>query len=82
MSVTSELEAFIVDEITLGRGIREIEPDEDLLSRGIIDSLGVTQLVEFLEDRFGIVVADEDLTPANFQTLKSIDAFVACKQPC
>jgi acyl carrier protein len=82
MSVTSELEAFIVDEITLGRGIREIEPDEDLLSRGIIDSLGVTQLVEFLEDRFGIVVADEDLTPANFQTLTSIDAFVTCKQPC
>jgi acyl carrier protein len=82
MSVTSELEAFIVDEITLGRGIREIEPDEDLLSRGIIDSLGVTQLVEFLEDRFGIVVTDEDLTPANFQTLNSIDAFVTCKQPC
>jgi len=82
MSVTSELETFIVDEITLGRGIREIEPDEDLLSRGIIDSLGVTQLVEFLEERFGIVVADEDLTPANFQTLNRIDAFVACKQPC
>ena len=76
MSVTSELETFIVDEITLGRGIREIEPDEDLLSRG------VTQLVEFLEERFGIVVADEDLTPANFQTLNRIDAFVACKQPC
>ena len=57
-------------------------PDEDLLSRGIIDSLGVTQLVEFLEERFGIVVADEDLTPANFRTLASIDAFVTCKQPC
>ena len=82
MSVTSELEAFIVEEITLGRGIRSIAPDDDLLAGGIIDSLGVTQLVAFLEDRFGIRVTDEELTPANFRTLAAIDAFVGCKQPC
>jgi len=82
MSVTSELEAFIVEEITLGRGIQSIAPDDDLLAGGIIDSLGVTQLVAFLEDRFGIRVTDEELTPANFRTLAAIDAFVGCKQPC
>jgi acyl carrier protein len=82
MSVTAEVEAFIVDEITLGRGIRSIAVDDDLLAGGIIDSLGVTQLVAFLEDRFGIRVADEELMPANFRTLAAIEAFVGCKQPC
>ena len=82
MSVTSELEAFIVEEITLGRGIQSIGPDDDLLAGGIMDSLGVTQLVAFLEDRFDIRVTDEELTPSNFRTLAAIEAFVGCKQPC
>ena len=82
MDRTRELEAFIVDEIALGRGIRSIEPDQDLLAGGLIDSLGVTQLVTFLEERFGIRITDDELTPANFRTLAAIEAFVGCKQPC
>ena len=82
MSVAAEVEAFVVEEIALGRGIRTIAEDDDLLAGGIIDSLGVTQLVAFLEERFGIRVTDEELTPANFRTIAAIEAFVACKQPC
>ena len=82
MTVSADVEAFIVEEITLGRGIQSIAEDDDLLVGGIIDSLGVTQLLVFLEERFGITVAEEELTPANFRTLAAIEAFVACKQPC
>jgi acyl carrier protein len=81
MSVTAELEAFIVDEITAGRGPASIAPDEDVLARGLIDSLGVTQLVAFIEERYSVRVADDELTPANFQSLASIEAFIARKRP-
>ena len=80
MSVRAELEAFIVEEIALGRGLQSIAPDEDLLARGVIDSLGVTQLVAFLEDRYAIRVTDEELTPANFQSLARLEAFVAARR--
>jgi acyl carrier protein len=82
VDVSTELEAFIVEEVALGRGLATIAPDDDLLSGGILDSLGVTQLVTFLEDRFGIRITDDELTPANFRTLAAIEAFVGCKQPC
>jgi acyl carrier protein len=82
VELTAELEAFIVDEVALGRGLRSIDPDEDLLASGIIDSLGVTQLVAFLEERYGIRVTDGELTPANFRTLAAIEEFVGCKPPC
>jgi acyl carrier protein len=82
VDVSTELEAFIVEEVALGRGLAAIAPEDDLLSGGILDSLGVTQLVTFLEDRFGIRIADDELTPANFRTLAAIEAFVGCKQPC
>ncbi len=77
MSVRAELEAFIVEEVALGRGIPSIAPDEDLLARGVIDSLGVTQLVAFLEERYSIRVGDDELVPANFQSLDRLEAFVA-----
>jgi acyl carrier protein len=80
MSVTAELEAFIVDEVALGRGMRAIAPDEDLLARGLIDSLGVTQLVAFLEERYAIRVGDDELVPANFQSLARLETFVAGKR--
>ena len=37
------------------------------------------ELVGFLEERFGVTVADEDLTPENFESVDSIDAFVTRK---
>jgi len=59
-----------------GSAVERISPDEDLLSTGIVDSHGVLQLVGFLQDRFGVAVSDEQLTPENFQTLERIDALV------
>ena len=61
-------------------GGRAISPDEDLIKRGIVDSLGVTQLVDFCESRYGIRVTDEDLVPANFQTLRRLADYVDRKQ--
>ena len=79
MSVSADVEQFILSELTQGRGITQIDPNENLLSKGIIDSHGVMELVGFLEERFGITVADEDLSPENFESVANIDAFVARK---
>jgi acyl carrier protein len=79
MSVSAEVEQFILSELTQGRGINQIDPNENLLSKGIIDSHGVMELVGFLEERFGITVGDEDLSPENFESVANIDAFVARK---
>jgi acyl carrier protein len=74
--MTMELQAFILDELTPGRAIGVIEPDDDLLSRGIIDSLGVMALVEFVEGRYGVKVGPDDLLPGNFRDLRSLEAFI------
>ena len=71
-----EIEAFIVNELQAGSGLESLRPDEDLLAADLIDSLGITELVAFLEDRYGVKVADDQLTPENFQTIEKIAAFV------
>lgn len=52
--------------------------DEDrLLQRGVIDSMGVMELLAFLRSEFGVVVADEDITESNLGTLSDIARYVA-----
>ena len=80
MSVTADVEQFIISELSQGRGITAIDPGDNLLAKGIVDSHGVMELVAFLEERYGISVSDEDLTPENFESVARIDEFVARKQ--
>jgi acyl carrier protein len=79
MSVSADIEQFILSELTQGRGITKIDPQENLLSKGIVDSHGVMELVGFLEERYGITVGDEDLSPENFESVASIEAYVQRK---
>jgi acyl carrier protein len=75
MSVAVELERFILGELAMGE-LDRIDPDEDLLGSGLLDSFGLQQLLEFLQTRYGIRVSPDELTPAHFQTLRSMEAFV------
>jgi acyl carrier protein len=54
--------------------------DDALLARGVIDSMGVMELIGFLTNEFGIAVADEDVTEENLGSLQAIAGFVADKQ--
>ena len=77
MSVAVEVESFIVTEILPGRGIDSVAHDDDLLE--VVDSLGIVELIAFLEEKYRIKVCDDDLDPANFSSIDSIVAFVASK---
>jgi len=79
VSVAAEVEKFIVEEIALGTGIESVGHDEDLLAQDVIDSLGIVELVAFLESRFGIKVGDDDLLPENFSSVNRVVAFVEAK---
>ena len=79
MDIIRELEKFILGELAFDKDQKAIVPDEDLLSMGVIDSLGIMRLVAFIEERFGIKVKDEDLVPENFQNINSINRYIVSK---
>ena len=54
--------------------------DDPLLSNGVIDSIGVVELVAFLSDEFGVTIAEAELTEQNLGTLRDIAVFVARKR--
>ena len=79
MTISETIEKAILSEIAVDSDKKSLDPDEDLLEEGIIDSLGIVKLVLLMEERFGIKVDDEDVVPENFQTLGSMVRFVEQK---
>jgi acyl carrier protein len=71
---------FVVDTFLFGNGGETLGDQDSLLDRGIIDSTGVLELVAFIEGDFGIVVDDDDLVPANLDSIAGVAAFVRAKR--
>lgn len=73
-----ELRGFIVENYLYGQAV-EFSDDDSLQERGIIDSTGVLELVAFLEERYGVRVADEDLLPENLDSINRLARFLQTK---
>jgi acyl carrier protein len=58
---------------------RGVTLQDALLGSGMIDSLGILELVDFLERSFGFALDEEDLSPENFQTIEQLASFVAVR---
>lgn len=54
--------------------------DTSFLQEGIIDSLGVTELVEFVKKTFGLTVDQQEVTTAHFDSVAKLAAFVRQKR--
>ena len=71
------IRAFIVDSFLFGDEASLPGDAESLIEGSVVDSTGVLELVAFLEDRFGLTVADSDIVPANLDSVDAIAGFVA-----
>jgi len=76
MNLCSRIKAFIVETFF----VDDFRDDESFLRSGIIDSLGMLELVAFLEKEFDIKVHDAELVPANLDSLARVCAFVERKK--
>ena len=70
---------FVLTRFPLARE-RNPGDGDSLLDSGIIDSLGILDLVTYLEETFEVVAEDEDLSPENFDSIDSLVRFVESKR--
>ncbi len=74
-NAASRIREFVLQTFPVARN-RNISGGTDLLETGIIDSLGVLDLVAFLQQEFAITVDDGDLTPENFRSIDCMAQFL------
>lgn len=68
----------LVENFIFDRG-RTLDPDASLMEEGILDSVGVFELITWLERTFSISVSDQDLTPENLDSVNKLTGFVLTK---
>ena len=75
----AQLRQFIEDTFLMG--VREpLADDASFLEHHVLDSTGFLELIAFLEDRYAIKIADDEMVPENLDSLDSLVAFVGRKR--
>ena len=76
-AMRDRIRRFVEGRFPAARGAKDGDP---LLRNGVVDSLGVLDVVAFLEREFGIAVVDDDLTAENFESLQAMASYTRAKQ--
>lgn len=79
MNTSDILMDYIQQNLLKGR-VTNLGKDDDLLDSGILNSLGILQLVAFIDERFGFQVPDEDVVYENFNSVQAITSYLAQHQ--
>ena len=80
MEVKEQVRRYIIENFLFGDESPLEDDSMSLLDGGIIDSVGVMELVAFLEQDFGLDVADEDLIPENLDSVSNLAAYIGREQ--
>jgi acyl carrier protein len=79
MNIEAMIREHIAENILFSGNGFPYRDDASFLDEGIIDSMNVLELMMFVEGKFGIEVADEELVPDNFDSVKQLAAYVRSK---
>ncbi|MDH3591162.1 MAG: acyl carrier protein [Planctomycetota bacterium] len=69
-----KIRAFLLHRFPAAANL-DLDADASLLDSGVVDSLGILDVVAFLEETFGFEVDDDDLNPENFDNLAALERF-------
>ena len=76
---TDRLRSFITTNFYVPAD-QTLDDTTSFLQHGIIDSTGVLELVAFVERELGVAVDDDELVPANFDSIAAISSFIRRKR--
>ena len=80
MALEQQLRNHIVTSYLPGEDPENVQPDDNLIDSGILDSMAIMQLVAHLQKEYSISIRTEEIDPNIFASINSLAAFVTGKQ--
>jgi acyl carrier protein len=80
MRVQEEIKGFIAQNFLFTSDAAALRDADSLLEKGIVDSTGILELVTHIEEKYGIKVLDQEMLPANLDSVDAIAGFIARKR--
>jgi acyl carrier protein len=79
MEIKTEIRQFIAQNVLLGVHQTTLEDTTPLVTGGLIDSIGMIGLVNFLETRFKVEFVPREVNAHSFETLDAIEELIRKK---
>jgi len=76
LDTATTVRQFILDEFLSADGVDDLDDDFDLVSTGVIDSLGLLELLSWMQDEFHIELSDSVLGPNEFRSVRAISSVI------
>ena len=80
MATEKILRDFILENYLFTDDQDALANDDSFLDKGIVDSTGIMEVIEFITSEFGIEVEDEEMVPENLDSIDNLVAYIARKQ--
>ena len=80
MNMKKTIRKYILENLLFTDDESTLQDDESFLDGGIIDSTGVMEIILFIEESFGFRVNDDEMLPANLDSVNNLATFIQCKQ--
>lgn len=76
MEIQTQIREYVAKNLLFSDNGFRYSDDASFLEEGIVDSMGVLELVLFIEEMFGVTVEDAELTPDNFDSVNKLANYV------
>lgn len=80
MSISEAVRNYILENYLFSDDPAALHDDESFMEKGIVDSTGMMEVINFLEEEFDIAVQDDEMIPENLDSVSAIVAYVERKQ--
>ncbi len=75
-----KLRLYVLENFLFSDDQNELGDDDSFIQKEIIDSTGILEVIEFIEEECSISIKDEDMTPENLDSINRIINFIERKQ--
>jgi acyl carrier protein len=79
MTIEAQIKDYIAKNLLFSEDGFSYSDDTSFLQEGIVDSVGIMELVAFVEDQLGVEVEDQEIVPDNFDSVSRLAAYVRRK---
>ena len=80
MNIKQQIRDYIAENFMFSSNGFNMDDNESFLEAGVVDSLGVLEMVTFVEETFGLKVPDEEIVPDNFDSVDNLAAYIERKR--
>lgn len=79
MTIEQQLKSYISSNLLFSENGYPYPDHASFLEEGIVDSVGIMELVAFIEENMSVKVEDQEITPDNFDSITQLAAYIRRK---